>query len=226
MRVHLRIVSRIGHSHAVSMCACPVAITRCALVAARRVEQRSQLGAGAGDVGAQRRAPAPTCGGTGAGGGRRAPSCASARRPRRGRARAPRPRCRSAPGRPAGTGRAVHRRRCRATRAATARTAGTTGSTPPPTGSSPARASASTRWLVRRGWMPCTGRPASSTISPSHWNPAASARNPRSMIASTRWPAQCSGIVAGEHEPRGPPRRPPGGCRRRTAPARRATVRP
>ena len=36
VRAHLRFVSRIGHSHAVSMCACPIALTRCASGAGRR----------------------------------------------------------------------------------------------------------------------------------------------------------------------------------------------
>ena len=52
----------------------------------------------------------------------------------------------------------------------------------------------STATFVRCGWMPWTGRPASSTTRPSHWNPAASRWKPRSTTASTRRPAQCSGI--------------------------------
>ena len=36
VRAHLRIVSRMGHSQALSMCACPTATTRCALADAGR----------------------------------------------------------------------------------------------------------------------------------------------------------------------------------------------
>ena len=54
--------------------------------------------------------------------------------------------------------------------------------------------SASTATFVRRGWIPWTGCPASSTTRPSHWNPAASRWKPRSITASTRRPAQWLGI--------------------------------
>ena len=45
VRAHLRFVSRIGHSHAVSMCAWPIALTRCASGSARRRERGRELGA-------------------------------------------------------------------------------------------------------------------------------------------------------------------------------------
>ena len=42
VRAHLRFVSRIGHSHAVSMCACPTALTRCASSTGRLREHRAR----------------------------------------------------------------------------------------------------------------------------------------------------------------------------------------
>ena len=204
------------------MWAWPVAITRCVPDAgARAPSSGREHGACGGDVGARRRAPARACAGS---------------RARRGsveRHRAHQPVEHvevvherlgvAVDQRQVGAAEAVQRLvagGAERTRAATARTAGTTGSTPLRAGSSAGPAWPRRRWLVRRGWMPCTGRPASSTISPSHWNPAASARNPRSITASTRRPAHWLGDRAGEREPGRAPRRPPHRRRQRTAPAR------
>ena len=133
-----------------------------------------------------RRALAPASAAAAGGVDRRGPACASARRARRCRAPAPPPRCRSAPGRRGGSGRADAHRRSPASPDRRGRTAGTTDSMPLRRVIVTGPGVASTAYRVRRGWMPCTGLPRSSTTSASHWKPGGSARNPRSMIASTR----------------------------------------
>ena len=70
--------------------------------------------------------------------------------------------------------------------------------------------SASSRNVVRRGWIPCTGRPAGSTTRPSHWKPAASGWKPRSITASTHRPRHGSGISPSNRNqvvPQGTPQR-------------------
>ncbi len=98
VRVHLRTVSASGHSHAVSMWACPVATTRCGAASSGRGEHRREHGPGGGRrvVAAARRprrarrAPGRRPPGAAPGGDRPGRACASRRRARRGRGRAPR----------------------------------------------------------------------------------------------------------------------------------------
>jgi hypothetical protein len=170
VRVHLRTVSRIGHSQAVSMWAWPVATTRCALGGRQlrapgpgRSASRRRRGTGRGTR-LEVSAAGPVAGSS-------TGRVASPRRARRGRARAPRPRCRQRRGRRvAGTGRA-------AVPAVSGSPSGDgtnwwnvgfdAASTRIVTG--PGRLDAV---VGAAGWMPWTGRPSSSTTSPSHWNPA------------------------------------------------------
>ena len=134
VRTHLRTVSRVGHSHAVSMWAWPVATTRCVPAPAGRSAARRRGGDArrrAAPRRRRRRAHRRARAGCARGAGRAPGGCASPRRARRSRRAAPRRRGRRAPRR-RGRGRtADRRRRWRASRAATAGTAGTTGWTPP-----------------------------------------------------------------------------------------------
>ena len=101
VRTHLRTVSRIGHSQAVSMWAWPVATTRCVPAPAGRAPARRRGG------GARRRVGAPAATASSAprehapdaerGAGRAPGGCASPRRARRSRRAAPRRRGRPAP---------------------------------------------------------------------------------------------------------------------------------
>ena len=191
-----------------------------------RAQRRSQSRPGAGDVGVARRARAPTSAAAVGGVDRRGPACASARRAPRCRTPALPPRCRSAPGRRGGSGRADARRRSRASRAATGRTAGTTGSMPLRRSIVTGPGVASTAYRVRRGWMPCTGRPSIvDDQCPRTGSPGGSARNPRSMIASTRCPDHSSGtapLSTNQVVPHGGPHSLPttnGDCCSRVGPA-------
>ena len=220
MRVHLRTVSCSGHSHAVSMWACPVAITRWALARAgtssagceHRPGGDGRVVATAGRLGEQvERAARCSCG-CGPGAGRRRRARASPRRARRGRAGAPRRRCPPARAPPGRACTAAGRRRWRASRAATAGTAAAPGLAAASTTSStgPGSPRSGTAW--RRGWMPCTGRPLPSRTSPSHWKPGVSSRKPRSISASTRRPdhdAGTSPVNRNHVVPHGGPHRAP-----------------
>ena len=220
VRVHLRTVSPIGHSHAVSMWAWPVAITWWALAragtpsASATAARAGTAGSSQPPGGAATTSRARADGGPDAGSARIVDRAARAsrRRGRRGRAAGPRRRRRRRParrapadtegvlpavaGEPSGVGRNCMRIGFDA--------ASTTSSTGP---GSPGTASA---W--RRGWMPCTGRPFASRTRPSHWKPGESARKPRSRSASTRRPDQAAGTVPVKRNhvvPHGGPQRSP-----------------
>ena len=229
VRVHLRTVSASGHSQAVSMCACPVATMRWAPDRAGTASAGASTARAATTRRRRRRAD-----------GRRRRGPARGRRGSRAR------RGSSSGQRPhhavehvevvderlgvgvdddqLGPVEPVQRplaRRVRRARAATAelRERRVRGRLDEQLDRARRRSSTGTAW--RRGWMPCTGRPLPSRTSPSHWNPGASARNPRSISASTRRPRPRRRDLAGEAEPGRGPRRTPRARRRRTAPARR-----
>ena len=246
MRAHLRFVSRIGHSHAVSMCAWPTATVRCALAARRQRERgREHLPA--------RR---PRCRRRRRGRGRRRPARASrSRRARRGSSRAARASARRARRRRArgrrpcvvddgqvGLAQAVERRspaRCRASRAATDGSSGTHGFD----GRLDARPQRPRRPGIRQrhrgrvaGGRPAAGRRRSTPV-PRPGSRRRSGRKPRSITASSRGPAQVVGHVGGEPEPGRAPRAAPRAAEperrerrrhrlRRTGPARRARTTP
>ena len=220
MRVHLRTVSPIGHSHAVSMWAWPVAMTWWALARAGHGRAHRRRRPAPGRPGRRnrpagrppRRGRARWRPGCGPGEDRRAAARASRRRGRRGRAAGPRRRRRRRPARPAPADRAGVLPAVAGEPSGVGRNctrigfdaASTTSSTGP---GSPGTASA---W--RRGWMPCTGRPFASRTRPSHWKPGESARKPRSRRASTRRPDQAAGTVPVKRNhvvPHGGPQRCP-----------------
>ncbi len=193
VRSHLRRVSRIGHSQAVSMCACPVATIRWALDRAGVANAAPTAWRAAATSGTRSRARAMSRNNR----RRRGSSSWSVRiKP----SRTPRS-CMSASASESTTTRSARLNRYSGSSPAVAgdprgdgRNCGNDGFEAASTVSTSRPGSGSTATLVRCGWIPWTGCPASSRTRPSHWNPAASRWKPRSITASTRRPAQSCGI--------------------------------
>ena len=219
VRAHLRTVSRIGHSHAESMCAWPTAVTVCAEACAGRDSTPVSRSRAACAV------PGTSAASTAS------MACWSARRIscRReepsGSSRISSSstsmscvRCHTASSRTAISA-ARSRYRCslpavslEPKRVPTARAPSIIGlaasSTSRSTGSPPAADSASStlRWCGCRPW---TGEPDASWTKPSAWPPGPLDRSkPRSKTASTRRPAQLSGmrpLTLSQQVDQGPP---------------------
>ena len=226
--MHLRTVSLVGHSHAVSMWACPVATMRWA----RARAGTASSAASSARAGRYRRRPGEEVEGAldrrsqlGAGAGRRPAACASRRRARRGRAAALRRRRRRAPARPGRAGTAGGRRPWPARRATTAGTGGTSGWTPPPRRARRARPVGDRDGLAAR--VDALHGPALAVAhQPLALEPGGVEAEPevdQRLDAAAR---PLGGHVAGEAEPRRAPRRPPPVADGERASARRATARP